>query len=57
VGRCGIDSPPDSGQVSVVVSSEHGTDLSGRPERLWGTPSLLSNGYEGSFPGVKAAGA
>jgi hypothetical protein len=27
------------------------------PDRLWGPPSLLSNGYGGSFPGGKAAGA
>ena len=26
-----------------------------RPERTWGTPSLLYNGYR-VFPGVKAAG-
>jgi hypothetical protein len=26
-----------------------------RPERLWGLPSLLHNGY-GSFPGVKRQG-
>jgi hypothetical protein len=25
-----------------------------RPDRLWGPPSLLSNGYQGSFPRVKA---
>jgi hypothetical protein len=28
-----------------------------RPDRLCGPPSLLSNGYRGSFPGGKAAGA
>jgi len=28
-----------------------------RPHWLWGPPSPLSSGYEGSFPGVKAAGA
>jgi hypothetical protein len=27
------------------------------PERLWGPPSLLFNGYQGSFPGGKAVGA
>jgi hypothetical protein len=28
-----------------------------RPDRLWGLPSLLSNGYWGSFFGGKAVGA
>jgi hypothetical protein len=28
-----------------------------RPDRLWGQHSLLSNGYQGSFPGGKASGA
>jgi hypothetical protein len=28
-----------------------------RPERLWGPPSLLFNGYQGHFPGGKATGA
>jgi hypothetical protein len=26
-----------------------------RPDRLWGSPSLLFNGYQGRFPGGKAA--
>jgi hypothetical protein len=28
-----------------------------RPERFWGPPSLLSNGYQGLFPWGKTAGA
>jgi hypothetical protein len=27
-----------------------------RPNRLWSTPNLLSNGYRGLFSGGKAAG-
>jgi hypothetical protein len=28
-----------------------------RPDRLWGSPNLLPNGYQGLFSRVKAAGA
>jgi hypothetical protein len=36
---------------SRIFSSPH------RADRLWGPPSLLSNGYQSSFPGCKATGA
>jgi hypothetical protein len=36
---------------SKIIFSPHGSD------RLWGSPSLLSNGTVDSFPGRKAAGA
>jgi hypothetical protein len=36
---------------SRIFSSPH------CPDRLWGPPNLLSNGYQGSFPRGKAAGA
>jgi hypothetical protein len=29
----------------------------GRPDRLWGPPSLLSNGNSGSLPGIKRPGS
>jgi hypothetical protein len=40
----------DSKQCKVYLFSM-------RPDRLWDPASLLSNGYPGSFLGVKAAGA
>jgi hypothetical protein len=42
--------------VRVPVGSRIFTS-SCRPGRLCVPPSLLSSGYRGSFPGVKAAGA
>jgi len=49
---------------AVIAQSEYGLDDRGsipggcweffpkppRPERLWGPPNLLSNGYQGFFP-------
>jgi hypothetical protein len=40
--------------VRVLVRSRIFTSC---PYRLWGPPNLLSNGYQGPFPEVKAAGA
>jgi len=44
--RLGFDSRQKQGFFS----------LPSRPDRLWGLPSLLSNGYPGLFPGVKLSG-
>jgi hypothetical protein len=48
----------DDGGVGVLVPI--GSSIFSSPrrsDRFWGPPSLLSNGYRGSFPGGKAAGA
>jgi hypothetical protein len=58
---------------SVGIATGHGLDGRGvwvrvpvgsrifssprRPDRLWGPPNILSNGYRDSFLGGKAAGA
>jgi hypothetical protein len=46
----------DDREVGVRVPVESSPR---RPDRLWGPPNLLSNGYGGgaSLPGGKAAGA
>jgi hypothetical protein len=41
--RCSI---PDSGNISLLQK---------RPDKLWGPPSLLSNGYQESFLAGKRA--
>ena len=38
------------------VESRLGQILCTRPDRPWGPPSLLYNGYRVSFPGVKRPG-
>ena len=38
------------------IKSRWGRDFPPRPDRPWGSPSLLYNGYR-VFPGGKAAGA
>jgi hypothetical protein len=42
--------------TSVGIALGYGLDDRG-PERLWGPPILLSNGYQELFPWGKAAGA
>jgi hypothetical protein len=48
----------DDGEVGVrvLVGSRIFTSPC-RPDRLWGPPNFLYNGYRGHFPGGKAAGA
>jgi hypothetical protein len=50
--RYGLD---DRG-VGVRVLVESTIFSSRRPDRLWGLPNLVSNGYWGLFPGVKRPG-
>jgi hypothetical protein len=47
----GLDDPGSiPGMARFVFSPQ-------RPDRLWGLPSLLSNGYQGALsPGVKGQG-
>ena len=42
--------------VSGIESRWGGEIFRARPDRHWGPPSLLYNGYRVSFPGVKRPG-
>jgi hypothetical protein len=56
-GRDADHSPPSTAEVVIDVrSSAEAKDFSSNlcPDRLWGPPSLLYNGYRGPFPGGKA---
>jgi hypothetical protein len=46
--RYGLDGPE--------IESRWGEIFHSRPDRPWGSPSLLHNGYRVSFPGVKRPG-
>jgi hypothetical protein len=48
---CGLDAP------GSIRGSARFFSFPQRRDRLWGPPSLLSNGYRGSFSAGKAAGA
>jgi hypothetical protein len=43
------------GTISEFTCKERASPY--RPDRLWGPPNLLYNGYRGLFVGGKAAGA
>jgi amino acid transporter len=49
---------PDDRSSRVLFPAESGNFFSSppRPERLWGPPSLLRNGYQGLSLGVKRPG-
>jgi hypothetical protein len=48
---CGLD-----GLTSIPGRGERLFSTPQRPDLLWGPPSLLSNGYRGSSPGIKRPG-
>jgi len=45
------------GRGSITGRGRDFSSLPPRPDRLWGTSSLLSNGYRRLFPWGKAVGA
>jgi hypothetical protein len=54
---CYIESHGPDSRDSIPIRGKRFCSFPQCPDRLWSTPSLLDNGYRGSFIGCKAAEA